>query len=48
MKRKKKQSRIAALSDARGVGTNPRLHAQTRKQLRTHYAAKYRAHRPTH
>ncbi len=48
MKRKKKQSGIAAPSAAPGAGTNPRLYAQTRKLLRTHYAAKYRAHRPTH
>ncbi len=42
MKRKKKRSGIAALSAAPGAGTNPRLYAQTRKVLRTHYAAKYR------
>lgn len=42
MKRKKKRSSAAAPSGAQGVGTNPRLYAQTRKLLRTHYAAKYR------
>ncbi len=42
MKRKKKRTGIAAPAGVRGMGTNPRLCAQTRKQLRTHYAAKYR------
>ncbi len=42
MKRKKKRRGVAALAGVRGVGTNPRLCVQTRKQLRTHYAAKYR------
>lgn len=42
MKRRKKRSGKAAPAGAGIVGTNPRLQAQTRKQLRTHYAAKYR------
>ncbi len=42
MKRKKKRTGIAAPAGARGADTNPRLYAQTRKVLRTHYAAKYR------
>ncbi len=40
MKRKKKQTATPAARIS--PGTNPRLYAQTRKQLRTHYAAKYR------
>ncbi len=43
MKRKKKRLGLAVPSDARGVGTNPRIYAQTRQVLRAHYAAKYRA-----
>ncbi len=43
MKRKKKRSGIAVAPGARDVNTNPRLYAQTRKVLRAHYAAKYRA-----
>ncbi len=42
MKRKKKQTGIAAPVGVRDASTNPRLYAQTRKVLRTHYAAKYR------
>ncbi len=42
MKRKKKRPGAVTPSGAPGAGTNPRLYAQTRKQLRTHYAAKYR------
>jgi len=43
MKRKKKRPGAAAPPAAPGAGANPRLYAQTRKLLRTHYAAKYRA-----
>ncbi len=41
MKRKKRMG-VATPAGIRGTGTNPRLYAQTRKVLRTHYAAKYR------
>jgi hypothetical protein len=43
MKRGKKRLGKAASAGAGSAGTNPRLQAQTRRQLRTHYAAKYRA-----
>lgn len=42
MKRKKQRVGAVAPSGIRGMGTNPRLCAQTRKVLRAHYAAKYR------
>jgi len=45
MKHGKKQPRGAPPAGAVRAGTNPRLHAQTRKQLRAHYAAKYRVGR---
>ncbi len=48
MKHKKKRASIAAPSNGRSASTNLRLYAQTRKVLRAHYAAKYRAHRSAH
>jgi hypothetical protein len=44
MRRKKKRMGVAARSGNRreNTNTNPRLHAQTRKVLRAHYAAGYR------